>query len=202
MTLAASQIPWLRTSEKGPEVEHIFKVSGFGPRSLQEPGGRAVRRVCPLVFVEVRASAEAPATGRARVGLLARVRPAVGAEVGAVVEALPALGTDIGPLAGVRPAVDDQAGALAEALSALGARVGLLARVNPLVCAEVGAVAEALPADQALVGPLPGVRTLVLGQVGRFTKGFATFGAHEWLVGPSGAPSFWWGAALPPLSSS
>lgn len=146
--------------------------------------------VGPLVFVQVRAPAEAPATSRAHEGLLACVCPPVRAEVGAVAEALPTLGTGVRPLPSVRPAVDDQAGALAEALPALRARVRLLTRVDPLVRAEVGAVTEALPAHLTFVGPLPGVCALVLGQVGRLAKALAALGAHIRLFNVSGSSSF------------
>lgn len=177
--------------------------SDFGLGGILEPGGSGRRlhllgvaprallpAMGPLVFVEVCAPAEAPATGGARVGPLSRVRPAVGAEVRAVAEALPALSAHVGPLPSVRPAVDDQAGALAEALPALGAPVGLLARVDALVGTEVGAVAEALPAHRTLVRPLPSVCALVLGQVGRFAKAFAAFRACVWLCHPSRTLSF------------
>lgn len=83
-----------------------------------------------LVLCKVRLVAEALATARAFVRLVAGVDAPVADEVGALDEALAALETCVGLLAGVRALVLRERGEVAEALLALAAAEGLLAGVH------------------------------------------------------------------------
>uniref|UniRef100_A0A8C0SKH8 Zinc finger protein 697 n=2 Tax=Canis lupus familiaris TaxID=9615 RepID=A0A8C0SKH8_CANLF len=173
-----------------PPAPHPFPSTQSSPRTStpphaprgQPPSGPALAQVQLLVLRKVRFVAEALATARALVRLVAGVDAAVADQVRALDEALAALDAGVGLLARVRALVLRERREVAEALLALAAVKGLLAGVHAQVVHQVRVAPEALAALAAHVGPLARVRALVREEVRADAEGLAALGAHVGLL--------------------